>query len=57
MATGRPISEIEITPEMIEAGIAASLLFKLSEDELSLVLSEIYRAMAAASSAREHIVA
>ena len=52
-ATGRRFENVEITPEMIEAGIEAISLFKLSEDEFSLILSEIYRAMATAAPVRE----
>lgn len=41
----RPALEIEITEEMLEAGIRAACLFRPTEDDFSLMLPEIYRAM------------
>jgi hypothetical protein len=47
-ATGRR-TEIKITPEMIEAGTDAMCLFRPG-DSLPLIVSEVYRRMAAAAS-------
>ena len=38
-------NEIEITPEMIEAGVATLLLFT-SEDRFEVIASSVYEAMA-----------
>ena len=53
---GRPVlSEIEITPEMIEAGVKAAdlLLFEWGEDSSESLVSRVYRAMYAAR--QEHL--
>lgn len=43
--TGRPLTKVVITPEMIEAGADALCLFNLSEDRPEDIAHEVYRAM------------
>ena len=43
-ATGRRSDEIEITPEMIEAGISALAVWDLSDDG-ALIVTSIFHAM------------
>ena len=41
------VSEIEVTPEMIEAGSAVLLMYDPTEDAATEWVGEIYRAMVA----------
>lgn len=43
------LEEIEITPEMIEAGLTAYCIFDRTEDPAEQVVCEIFHAMALAS--------
>jgi hypothetical protein len=49
--TDRPATEIEITEEMIEAGVVARAMFS-SGDEAAVVVHAIYSAMSAARPSR-----
>lgn len=47
----RPALEVDITPEMLSAGIEAACLFDPSQDGFEVMLPYIYRAMFLASRA------
>ena len=47
--TDRSALEIEVTNEMIEAGVNAACLFNPIQDEFCVMLPAIYRAMVLAS--------
>lgn len=38
-------TEIEITPEMIAAGVDALCLFEMSQDDLEVIATTVFRAM------------
>lgn len=47
--TGRPLTNVVITPEMYSAGVEAACLFTPSEDGLKDMIPAIFRAMLFAS--------
>jgi len=52
-ASAPDIAEIEVTPEMIRAGLDAYLALDSDEDGVERLLTEVYQAMALAAQAAE----